>query len=705
MYVLSKMVCQWSHNQVIVVSIVFYSENTCKHKNFENHKHMTIAGFQRVLLGVFVAGLLTYFILMDNIKAAISASHFSGMLGLQHVYNRTYQGLSKNDTTSGASIVPYNDDDLTRSVDGVDKINEQEDFTLSLRDRHVQYTQTRPTGTESMRSTTAPVEGFSVEPYLGNKNTSKERYLGERKTSVEPYLGDSSVEPYLGDRNSSAELYLGDRNSSAELYLGDRNSSAELYLVDRNSSAELYLGDRNNSAELYLVDRNSSAELYLVDRNSSAELYLVDRNSSAELYLGDRNSSAELYLGDRNSSAELYIGDRNNSAELYLGDRNSSVELYLVDKNTGVEPYHGDKGIANIRQGHYRKNNNVSKTGTGVFGRQLKKFVAKETADVLLATPSGHLPSGFGRRRRVFAVDCAAIMNNSQPEIERAIRYDQYHPRRHRPQRIVSRELRNCTWLYSRGYWRHAVPREEQEFPLAFSILMHEYPDQAERLLRLIYRPHNFYCIHVDKESPLEVKKAIRFLANCFPNVAMATQTVAVHYAGYSRVQAELNCMSDALASSYPWRYYINLASEVFPLKSNFELVRILKVLNGSNDIEGKPAQTKRFSHSFVETSFIPLDTHKVKAPPPHNLTIVKNSAYGSFSRGFVHYLLHDPVAQDLLEWSRDTYSPDEHIWGTLHHLAINQQLHTPGGYTGNSPDSKVDGAHLGPTGHRWAPC
>ena len=40
---------------------------------------------------------------------------------------------------------------------------------------------------------------------------------------------------------------------------------------------------------------------------------------------------------------------------------------------------------------------------------------------------------------------------------------------------------------------------EEEAFPIAYSLLMHKEVEQAERLLRAIYRPQNSYCIHIDK--------------------------------------------------------------------------------------------------------------------------------------------------------------------------------------------------------------
>lgn len=47
-------------------------------------------------------------------------------------------------------------------------------------------------------------------------------------------------------------------------------------------------------------------------------------------------------------------------------------------------------------------------------------------------------------------------------------------------------------------------------------------------------------------------------------------------------------------------------------------------------------------------------------------------------------------MAKELLDWSRDTYSPDEHYWATLNY---NTHLHSPGGYKGksNEGEKKLD--------------
>ena len=41
------------------------------------------------------------------------------------------------------------------------------------------------------------------------------------------------------------------------------------------------------------------------------------------------------------------------------------------------------------------------------------------------------------------------------------------------------------------------------------------------------------------------------------------------------------------LAGSVQWKYLMNVAGEAFPLKTNAELVGILRLYNGASDVEG----------------------------------------------------------------------------------------------------------------------
>lgn len=61
-------------------------------------------------------------------------------------------------------------------------------------------------------------------------------------------------------------------------------------------------------------------------------------------------------------------------------------------------------------------------------------------------------------------------------------------------------------------------------------------------------------------------------------------------YAIISWPQADITCMRDHLAASNgaQWRYLINTPGQAFPLRTNEEIVSILRLYNGTNDIEGK---------------------------------------------------------------------------------------------------------------------
>ena len=139
------------------------------------------------------------------------------------------------------------------------------------------------------------------------------------------------------------------------------------------------------------------------------------------------------------------------------------------------------------------------------------------------------------------------------------------------------------------GYLDYNITKEESDFPIAFSILMHENVEQAERLLRMIYRPQNFYCIHVDLKASDTIQAAIRAITNCFDNVILPIKQVGVRWAEYTVLEAELACMEALYKASDRWKYFINLTGRDFPLKTNWELVQILKVYNGANDIDGTP--------------------------------------------------------------------------------------------------------------------
>eukprot|EP00062_Callorhinchus_milii_P016974 gi/632969016/ref/XP_007900854.1/ PREDICTED: N-acetyllactosaminide beta-1,6-N-acetylglucosaminyl-transferase, isoform B-like [Callorhinchus milii] len=270
-----------------------------------------------------------------------------------------------------------------------------------------------------------------------------------------------------------------------------------------------------------------------------------------------------------------------------------------------------------------------------------------------------------------------------------AFRWDRAGPGA--PARPVLPAADYCRRLASDSFSsRFPADREETDFPLAFVVTAHKDFETLEWLFRAIYRPHNLYCFHVDPKSPAVFKERVDTLERCYPNVFLVSKSEPVIYAGFSRLQADINCMRDLLAADDRWRYVINLCGQDYPLKTNLEIVRHLKAFKGKNLTPGiLPPGFAKQRTAFVFKSVLSrshsrvVKTNKLKARPPHGLTIYFGSAYYALTRGFVSFLFEDRRALDLLEWSKDTYSPDEHYWVTLNRIP---------GVPGSMPSATWDG-------------
>ncbi|KAJ8034663.1 Beta-1,3-galactosyl-O-glycosyl-glycoprotein beta-1,6-N-acetylglucosaminyltransferase 3 [Holothuria leucospilota] len=248
----------------------------------------------------------------------------------------------------------------------------------------------------------------------------------------------------------------------------------------------------------------------------------------------------------------------------------------------------------------------------------------------------------------------------------------------------------NCsTFRNARKYPEQPNCKEEAAYPLAYIIVTHKEVAQVERLLRAIYQPQNIYCIHPDKKSPEIFHEALRSLASCFGNVFIVSKVLTVQYRGVTRVQADVNCMSDLLQTHVQWKYVMNLCGQDFPLKTNLEIVRQLKAYNGHNDINGilPPPHIKLRTqrHFEINANGEIISARGSKKPPPHNFTIYFGNAYYAATRAFANYVITDQRAVDLLKWSEDTLCPEEHYWVTLQRYPG-----VPGGYPYGTWDSNV---------------
>lgn len=274
---------------------------------------------------------------------------------------------------------------------------------------------------------------------------------------------------------------------------------------------------------------------------------------------------------------------------------------------------------------------------------------------------------------------CSWLFNYNESEMEYTKLYlnkTEYKS----PENDLFMELtKDCESYKSQRYFTEPLSQEEKDFPLGFGIRMHKNVAQVEQLLRAIYMPQNVYCIYIDKKATQEIHQVMALISRCLRNVFIASHVEDFIYTGFSPVGADLQCMQDMLNTTVQWKYFINVAGSEFPLKTNLEMVRILKLLNGTNDIEQYPYPKKylyRLTQKYEVEGYNLVETGTTKQTHPPGFVLHKGCSYNLFSREFVQWVLNDDLPRSFINWTRDTSSPDEVVWATL-----NYHPRAPGGY------------------------
>ena len=221
----------------------------------------------------------------------------------------------------------------------------------------------------------------------------------------------------------------------------------------------------------------------------------------------------------------------------------------------------------------------------------------------------------------------------------------------------------------TRGYDKLLTISEQIEidYPISYAILTYQHAEQIDRLLRLIWRPQNHYCFHIDSKSTDSFKQAIKSISNCFDNVFITNKSENIYWGSFSILQAELNCMQDLLNENKKWNYLIHMSGNEFPLKTNYELVKILNMYNGTNEIKISNLKMDEYRYKYkfddlklMESRYINLKKLKLKQPPPLNYSIMKGYTNAILSREFTEYVLTNQNVQTLIKWSKDMLIPDE---------------------------------------------
>ncbi len=206
---------------------------------------------------------------------------------------------------------------------------------------------------------------------------------------------------------------------------------------------------------------------------------------------------------------------------------------------------------------------------------------------------------------------------------------------------------------------------------IAYLILVHRYPNQFKRLFRAIYHPANYYLVHVDKRSEVELQAEIQDFLSGFTNASLL-KSESTLWGGYSLVDAELRGIEELLKISPKWEFFINLSGQDFPLKSQAHIQDFLRRNKGkdfikvSNQSKVRPDTLSRIQNYVTESGDSILSTPIIKRTYLRGVTPYIGNQWMILSRKFCEFVCYSPDVERFKEFYRHTFIADEGFFQTV---------------------------------------
>ncbi|CEF70604.1 Glycosyl transferase, family 14-containing protein [Strongyloides ratti] len=228
-----------------------------------------------------------------------------------------------------------------------------------------------------------------------------------------------------------------------------------------------------------------------------------------------------------------------------------------------------------------------------------------------------------------------------------------------------------CELIKKRRYFTPVpLSKEEENFPLAYSFLVYKDYEFLELILSLIYQPQNIYCYAIDKKQPIKFKSKIYLLTSCFKNVFVSDIEYKISSGGLHYGTSHIECIKKI--KTFKWKYIFLLQNHDFPLKTNAELVKILKIFKDTSDFKTAKGRKSLLNEKldwsfkglkiFKNTSSISMNTLKT------TITLGKGYSEVTVSRKAIDYILN---ALNIVTYQNNfdnfhKYANDELFWSTL---------------------------------------
>uniref|UniRef100_A0A0N5BIF9 Uncharacterized protein n=1 Tax=Strongyloides papillosus TaxID=174720 RepID=A0A0N5BIF9_STREA len=222
---------------------------------------------------------------------------------------------------------------------------------------------------------------------------------------------------------------------------------------------------------------------------------------------------------------------------------------------------------------------------------------------------------------------------------------------------------------------------EEENFPLAYSMLVYKNYYQLELQLSLTYSQYNHYCFIIDSKSNSLFHEQLIKLGSCFENVYIMKKEFTLDSNGKNYANGHMECLRHLISKN--WNYVFLLQNHDFPLKTNLQLIRILKLYNGASDFQMVPGYLERID-IYNDWSFTNLKIFKNFSKNynengyPYWLNFVKGFSEVTLSRIDVNYMFDELDLTTLLnELNYHKHGIDEMFWSTI---LSDENINFPGG-------------------------
>uniref|UniRef100_A0A915NJV5 Uncharacterized protein n=1 Tax=Meloidogyne floridensis TaxID=298350 RepID=A0A915NJV5_9BILA len=259
--------------------------------------------------------------------------------------------------------------------------------------------------------------------------------------------------------------------------------------------------------------------------------------------------------------------------------------------------------------------------------------------------------------------------------------------------------LMDCRSIKERNYFLEK-PNEEKKYPLAYARIVYGSYRFLEAEFATNYQHQNWYCYAVDsKIGNKQFFKRIKSLAKCFPNVIVPTKRFPVNKDGVNMVTAFMSCLEELSKKKYKWEYVFTLQNFDIQIKTNEEIIQILKWLGGANDVEYSldkkeliQALYKKFNWTFKDLKLFKdekLNNQVDTEGKPLSLKITKGYIQASLARPFVDFIVQKLDLTQLLDHLNNCgeYGCDELFFQSL--LATDV-LKAPNSFTHKCVDKNI---------------